>query len=84
MGLTAQFDADRRNLTQIFFKIDISIAANLTQKYMKSRRVISMTYVHSFIESIRRQKYVELGNAISISNRIAVFGLPHRIAWSCT
>ena len=83
MKFTAQFDADRRNLTPSFFKNTISIYTNLTQKYVIQNHVISMTDLHSFIECVLCQKYVESSNAILVGGYDVVFGLPSVITWRC-
>ncbi len=83
LEFTAQFDADRRNLTQILFKKHSQIDFSLPKKFIKFGHVISMLDLHSFIESIQLQQCMKSGHDISVGDRIAVFGSSHILAWSC-
>ncbi len=84
MKFTPQSDADRRNLTPITHKNGLFINTNLTQKYVISRHVISVPYLHSFIECVLSTQGMESENIISTGNHDTIFGLLYSTTWSCT
>ena len=77
MEFTTQSDADRRNMTPIAFKNGVSIYTNSSQNYIVSEHVISVSYLHSFIECVKRKKDVKIENTVFTGNHDEVFGLPH-------
>lgn len=82
MELTAHFDADRHNLTPITLKNGLFIYTNSTQNYIVSKHVISVSYLHSFIECVKRKKDVRTENTIVTGNHDEAFGLPRLATWS--
>jgi len=82
MKFTAQSDAGRRNVTPIMPKNGVFINTNSAQNCIISKHVISMSYLHSFIESVLSPQYVELQTIISTGNPDAISGLTHMITWS--
>jgi len=82
MEITAQYDASRRNVTPIMLKNSVFINTNSTQNCIISKHVISMSYLHSFIESVLSPQYVELQTIISTGNPDAISSLTHMITWS--
>jgi len=83
MEITAQYDASRRNLTSLTLKNGLSVNTNLTQSYIISVHVISVSYLHSFIECVLPQQDMDTENTIITGNH-TIFGLPHLVTWSCT
>ena len=84
MEITAQYDASRRNLTSRTLKNGLSIYTNLNTNYIISVHVISVSYLHSFIECVFFQQDVNAENAIVMGNHDTIFGLPNLDTWSCT
>ena len=84
MEFTAQSDASRRNVTSLILKNDISINANSAQNCIISEHVISVSYLHSFIESVLSLQDMESENTISTGHPETMSGLTHIITWSCT
>lgn len=82
MKFTAQSDAGRHNVTPIMLKNSVFINTNSTQNCIISKRVISVSYLHSFIESVLSQQYVESKNLISTGNHGITCVLTHVITWS--
>ena len=82
MKFTAQSDAGRRNVTPIMLKNSVFINTNSTQNCMISKHVISVSYLHSFIESVLSQQCVESKNLISTGNHGITCVLTHGITWS--
>jgi len=82
MKFTAQSDADRRNVTPITLKNGVFIHTNSAQNCIISKHVISVSYLHSFIESVLSQQYMESENVISTGNHGATCVLTHGITWS--
>lgn len=82
MKFTTQYDAGRRNVTPIVLKNGVSSNTNSAQNCIISKHVISMSYLHSFIESVLSPQYVELQTIISTGNPDAISGLTHMITWS--
>ena len=82
MKFTAQSDAGRRNMTPITLKNGVFINTNSTQNCIISKHVISVSYLHSFIESVLSQQDMESENIISTSNHGTTCVLTHGIIWS--
>lgn len=82
MKFTAQSDAGRRNVTPITLKNGVFINTNSTQNCIISKHVISVSYLHSFIESVLSQQDMESENIISTSNHGTTCVLTHGIIWS--
>lgn len=82
MKLITQSDAGRRNMTQLTLKNGVFIDTNSTQKYIISIHVISVSYLHSFIECVKFTKDVKTDPITTTGNHDEVFGLPCLVAWS--
>lgn len=82
MKFTTQSDASRRNVTPIMLKNGVFINTNSTQNYIISEHVISVSYLHSFIEFVLSQQYVGSKNLISTGNPGTTCVLTHGITWS--
>jgi len=82
MKFTAQSDADRRNVTPITLKNGVFIHTNSAQNCIISKHVISVSYLHSFIESVLSPQYMESKNVIPTGNPDTISGLTHIITWS--
>ena len=82
MEITAQYDASRRNLTPVMLENGLCIYTNSTQNYILSTHVISVSYLHSFIECVKCKKDVKTENIMVMGNHDEVFGLPHLVIWS--
>ena len=82
MEITAQSDAGRRNVTQITFKNGVFIHTNSAQNYKLSTHVISVSYLHSFIECVKCTKDVKTETITATGNHDEVFGLPYVVTWS--
>jgi len=82
MKITAQPDAGRRNVTPFTFKNGVFIHTNSAQNCIISRHVISMSYLHSFIECIKCKKDMKTEIITSTGNHNEVFGLPGLVTWS--
>ena len=83
MKITAQPDAGRRNVTPITLKNGVFIHTNSAQNCILSKHVISMSYLHSFIECVKCKKDVKTETITSTGNHDEVFGLPYIVTWSC-
>ncbi len=84
MEITAQYDASRRNLTSPTLKNGFSNYTNLNTNYIISVHVISVSYLHSFIECVFSQQDMNTENTIVTGNPDTIFGLSHLVTWSCT
>ena len=83
MELTAQSDADRRNLTSLRLKNGNLVNANLDQNCILSTHVISVSYLHSFIECAKCTKDVKTEFTTTVTgNHDEVFGLQYIVTWS--
>ncbi|NHH98881.1 hypothetical protein DYY66_0220 [Candidatus Nitrosotalea sp. FS] len=82
MKFTTQCDASRRNVTQITLKNGLDIYTNSAQNYIISTHVISVSYLHSFIECVRCKKDVKTETITATGNHDEVFGLPYIVTWS--
>lgn len=82
MKFTAQSDAGRRNVTSLMLRNDISINTNSAQNCIISTHVISMSYLHSFIECVKCKKDVKTPTITATGNHVEAFGLPSIVTWS--
>lgn len=81
MEFTAQCDASRRNVTSITLKNGLDIYAKSAQNHIISTHVISVPYLHSFIECVKCKKDVKTETIAAMGNH-EVFGLPYIVTWS--
>lgn len=82
MKFTAQYDAGRRNVTPVTLKNGVFINTHSAQNCIRSKHVISVSYLHSFIECVLSQKDMESQNVISTGNHDMISGLTRIITWS--
>jgi len=82
MEFTAQTDTDRRNLTSLLPKNQDFINTNSAQNWILSTHVISVSYLHSFIECVKCTKDVKTEFTITVTGDHEEFGLPYIVTWS--
>lgn len=82
MEYIAQYDASRRNVTSITLKNGLDIYAKSAQNHIISTHVISVSYLHSFIECVKCKKDVKTETVTATGNHDEVFGLPYIVTWS--
>ena len=82
MEYIAQYDASRRNVTSITLENGLDIYTKSAQDYIISTHVISVSYLHSFIECVKCKKDVKTETVTATGNHDEVFGLPYIVTWS--
>lgn len=69
-------------MTSITLKNGLDIHTNSNQNYKLSTHVISVSYLHSFIECVKCKKDVKTPTITATGNHVEAFGLPSIVTWS--